>query len=316
MRRMRRLLAVVAATLGAALLLAAPAGAARLSILKFSLRNADGYRITVTASAPTVALTVRRPGDQAETLYIVHGKVTAHSIRADFPRLGQVAVDFQARPAGHSEGGDDGCRKGHILSPGLFRGTIEFRGEDGYTSVHAHRARGRVLDLHHLVACLREVLGSRSPDALTRAIVGPVAAAPTKTRVLAEWKQPLGGVSFGAARVGHDHTEFLAIEAHTRGRLAIAHIATARGGATRLASDPALTFARVEPPAPFAGSAEVRHEPGGGKSWTGDLTASFPGAPDVPLTGPDFKTVLGRSWGAVPTVPAPPVPKRLLLPLP
>jgi len=301
------------ASLAAALALAAPAAAQQPPrALSFSLRNGDGYQVTVTGFGPTVALAVHRPKRPIATTYMVHGRVTKSAIEASFPGLGHVDVRF--KPAGQGRKGKrprcDAVLRG---LHGTFAGQIEFRGENGYTTVAAHRAKGKVVDYGLLRHCSGGISfhGRKRNNALIKAILGLGGPKAKKTRVLAEWKQPLGGVFFEATQVGRDHTQFFAIEEHTAGRLAVLHIAHARGSVERLASDPALSFASVTPPAPFSGSGDLRHEPDGRKLWSGTLTASFPGAPDVPLTGPDFKTILARSWGPIPTVP-PPLPKRLL----
>jgi len=299
------------APLAAALILAAPATAQPPPrALSFSLLNSDGYQVTVTGFGPTVALAVHRPKRPVATMYLVHGRVTKSSIQGSFPGLGRVDVHF--KPGGR-KGKHPRCESVIRGLHGTFKGKIHFRGENDYTTVDAHRAKGKVVDYGLLRHCSGGISshGRKSTNALIKAILGLGGPKAKTTRVLAEWKQPLGGVFFEATQVGRDHTQFVAVEQHTFGRLAVLHVAHAHGSAKRLASDPALSFASVTPPAPFSGSADLRHDPDGSKRWSGTLTATFPGAPDVPLTGPDFKTILARSWGPVPTVPAP-LPKRLL----
>jgi hypothetical protein len=301
------------APLAAALALA-PAAHAKPHALTFSLRDSDGYQVTVTGIGPTVGLTVQRPKQKVETVYLVHGKVTKTSIQARFPGLGQVDVDFQPP---RSKQGRPSCNSVLHGEHGLFHGRIQFRGEGDYTSVDAHRAKGKALGLGSLRNCTGGIARPHRHqlEALLKKLLGLGGPKAKQTRILAEWKQPLGGVFFEATQVGRDHTKFFAVQQTTVGDLAILHVARAHGSAKRLASDPALSFAGVSPPAPFSGSGDLRHDSDGRKRWTGDLTVSFPGAPNVPLTGPDFKTVLSRSWGPIPTVPAP-LPKRLLTQVP
>jgi hypothetical protein len=308
-RRQRRA-CLAAAPLAAALAFAAPAGAAQFHVLTLSLMNSDGYKVTVAGVGPTVGIVVHRPKQEASTTYLVHGKVTRTSLKASFSGLGRVDVEFH--PTHSDPSGRPRCNEVVHGERGLFRGRIEFHGEGGYTSVDAHRAKGKALGLGSLRNCVGTVSRphGRNLKAILRALLGLGGPQAKQTRILAEWKQPLGGVFFEATQVGRDRTQFLAAEQTTVGRLAILHIARANGSAKRLASDPALTFANVSPPAPFSGSGDLRHGPDGLKLWTGNLAVSFPGAPDVPLTGPDFRTILSRSWGPVPTVPAP-LPKRL-----
>ncbi|MET0557255.1 MAG: hypothetical protein ABW065_01095 [Solirubrobacterales bacterium] len=301
-----------AVSLASVLVIVAPAHAQPPRSLSFSLRNGDGYQVTVTGFGPSVALAVHRPKRPVGTTYLVHGKVTRNSIQAVYPGLGRIDVHF--RPAQPTpKGNHPRCNSVVRGLHGVFAGQIRFRGEDDYTTVEAHRAKGRLIDFGLLRHCSGGISshGRKSRAALIKSIFGSGGPEAKTTRVLAEWKQPLGGVFFEATRVGRDHAEFFAVEQHTVGRLAVLHVAHAEGSEKRLASDPALSFASVSPPAPFGGSADLRHGPDGRKLWTGTLTASFPGAPDVALTGADFKTVLARSWGPLPTVPQP-LPKRLL----
>lgn len=313
-RRRRAARVALAATLAALLALTAlpPLAAARAApVLAFSLLNSDGYKVTVTGSGPAVAISVRRPKHRDETVYVTRGRVTATSIHATFPGLGRVAVGFHPAHPGVVAGAR--CKDVLDGAAGVFRGRIEFHGERGYTSVEAHRAKGHVVHRRGLRGC-RGALSHPAAAALIEALLGRSEPQPKTTRVLAEWKQPLGGVFFEAKRVGGDRTEFLAVEQSTRGRLAILHLARARAGAGRLRSDPALSFATVRPPPPFSGSGDLRHGPDGRKVWTGDLSVSFPGTPQLPLTGPTYKTILSRSWGPLPTVPAP-LPKWLVAPV-
>jgi hypothetical protein len=303
---MGRQCAAAAFAIAIALVLAAPAAALPGRSLSLSLRNADGYRVTVTGSGPTVALSVRRPRQRSETVYIVHGAVNANSIRARFPGIGRVAVGFH--PAAPSTAGRPRCKDAARGRSGIFRGTIEFRGENGYTSVHAHRAKGQAIDSRRLSRrarrCLAKLSSSGGPGQLAAVFLGFGPPQPKTTRIIADGKQPLGGALFEAKRIGKRRARFLALEEGVEGRLAILHLAFAPASPLTFASDPALSFASVSPPAPFSGSGDLRHNPDGSKSWTGTLSVSFPGAPDVPLTGPGFKTVLTRSWGRLPTVPA------------
>jgi hypothetical protein len=79
----------------------------------------------------------------------------------------------------------------------------------------------------------------------------------------------------------------------TRGDLAILRFAfTASDSARAFSVDNALTRAQVKPPAPFHGTGTYRAASDGTKTWTGGLAINFPGAPRLPLTGPEFKPEL------------------------
>lgn len=68
----------------------------------------------------------------------------------------------------------------------------------------------------------------------------------------------------------------------------VGRIAFVEGPATAFAFDPGLNSAALAPPFPFAGSATFQRIDDFSSRWEGPLTVSFPGDPDVPLTGRDF----------------------------
>jgi hypothetical protein len=61
--------------------------------------------------------------------------------------------------------------------------------------------------------------------------------------------------------------------------------------------------AAVEPPTPFAGSAEFALESPTVASWTGDLRVPIPTLGTVALTGPEFKRSLCGAGGCTDTAP-------------
>jgi hypothetical protein len=68
--------------------------------------------------------------------------------------------------------------------------------------------------------------------------------------------------------------------------------------------DEQLNSATLTPPAPFAGSASFQRIDDYASRWEGPLTVSFPGRPEVPLTGRDFSWSLQsqRSQSSSPIV--------------
>jgi hypothetical protein len=301
-----------------------------LSELKFT--NRDGYTIDVVAFGQTVALTVDRgqgssPGRGAKrssaTTYLAHGRVTPNSIEASFADRGRIAVRF--RPAGRQVRATRraGCRRsndGLIGRLGVFVGDLRFRGEGGYTSAEVHRIHGGSVDFAALIACLA---GSAKPgrNALQPAASSPlrlpvstVAAqlrgarsgapgvvthpshGPKRTILFADEKLPLSRIAFGAERRGGGRTRFLAVDERSEGSLGIIRFAIATGSRSSFSFDGHLASAAVAPPAPFSGRGAFLHGPGSEKSWSGSLAVSFLGAPDVPLTGAPFRTLLAQSW--------------------
>lgn len=73
-------------------------------------------------------------------------------------------------------------------------------------------------------------------------------------------------------------------------------MAYAYAPASAFATDDSLSFADITPPYPFSGTGSIQRTPDGAPIWTGSLAVSAPGATNLPLTGPLFKTQLTRSW--------------------
>jgi hypothetical protein len=107
-------------------------------------------------------------------------------------------------------------------------------------------------------------------------------------------KSGTGGLTFVARREGK--TAFYAERYGTVGRIGFDSVAYAVGPQSSFSSDPRVSYGTVRPPAPFRGSATLSRGPHGTRSWTGTLTATFPGEAPVSLVGPQFHTSLSRSF--------------------
>jgi hypothetical protein len=167
---------------------------------------------------------------------------------------------------------------------GRFRGAISFEGEDGYTSVRAHRARGWVAKGKR--QCLERLRGKRP-------VLTDLVARSGSVRFEALSFDDLGLPPF-----------FFAIERERRAIVQIIRVALAEGTADSFTFDPDLTSAHVEPGrSPFDGSADFDAP----DQWTGPLSVSFPGDPDVALAGPRFqvrlRSISFRSRGTLPRAP-------------
>jgi hypothetical protein len=94
-----------------------------------------------------------------------------------------------------------------------------------------------------------------------------------------------------AAKLGGQEM-FLAMAEQSSGRMAIVRYAFAIASSKAFRSNNALTSATVKPPAPFHGKGTYGADAQGERSWTGSLSASFPGSSGFPLTGPGFTVAL------------------------
>jgi hypothetical protein len=151
---------------------------------------------------------------------------------------------------------------------GRFRGTIRCDGEDGYTKVRSRKARGWVAK--GTEQCLRSAKDART--------IGTYLFATS------------GSVLFQALSLDGVETPFFAaLERERREIVRILRFAGAEGRADDFTFNAGLTSAHIEPPNhPFAGFADFAAP----NEWTGPLSVSFPGAPDVSLTGSRFRVRL------------------------
>jgi hypothetical protein len=263
---------------------------------RFQLDGSHGYRLLISARAATVTIGVARTSDTprsgSSTTYVARGTSGPNGIHANFHQFGKVDVRFHpTAPAARGLPPDCfGGTTGAATIPGYFTGTLEFEGQAGYTAVRSHRIRGEVV-LPPTEQCPL-VAGGANP-----LLEDPSAELPpSKTRMTlaAQDKAGTGGLFFVARRAGK--TGFYAERFGTVGRIGLLNLAYALGPRSSFVSDPRVSFGTVEPPKPFTGSATLRREAGGKRTWTGTLAATFPGEEPVPLVGPQFHTTLSRSF--------------------
>jgi hypothetical protein len=151
----RRRSGAVAVLVTAAALAAGPGTAAardgRLASLPsttaaFSLRGSNGYMIRLQTFR-TGRISISAFKGDVDVQYMIHGRPTSRGLEASFGQLGQVSVRFQAGDVRPLDGPPPRGCEGHppVMETGRFRGTIRFRGEQGYTSVSSSSAYGSLL---------------------------------------------------------------------------------------------------------------------------------------------------------------------------
>lgn len=262
---------------------------------EFTVRGTGGYEITVSAAPGSRHLEVTAESPEGVVEYLAPAKVTAGAIRARVRRIGRIAVHF--RPSGHERRVKvpKNCLKGRppvvTARLGRFVGTIELRGERGYTTVDAHGAAGGVGDP------LADV-----PRKLECEVDKTKAQARRELRSIQFEGAPVReGIFFDAFRLfpsfqplpswrphpppDRDHYGFLAAAIEGRGRVIIVRAAAAFGGPPTFSFDESLASAAISPPAPFTGTGTFLRGADGSTSWTGSLAVRLPGLGTVPLTG-------------------------------
>ena len=262
-------------------------------LLGFHLPAGDGYHVVVRAGETNTSLTTTRDKTGAKTgslsIYTVRSEAGDGEIRATFGDLGKIAMRFRSvGPITYTKR-EEGCHgpDRYTIRHGVFVGSLRFRGEDGYVAVKDSRAKGESVSPLTL-DCTGSKRSARASDA-------GAGRRPT-FRFEARHRSGLSAEYFSASREPGGPVRFFASLEQTEARVAILRLAAAEGSPRTFATDDALSFATLAPKAPFMGTGSLTRDTSGARLWNGSLAVSFPGAPDVPLTGPTFKTRLTRGW--------------------
>lgn len=257
----------------------------------FHSLGTHGTDITVSASADGwVEISAYQLQRSEVAEYFARGSVTPRRIKAQFGSIGQI--DMAWTPTSKQEvtsepQGDCRGRKA-LIQQGIWEGSFSFRGEHGYAKADVKRVRGIA------VHSFREVC--KGPDA------GDEYSAPPEVTLRAHSRRGRHEVDFQAATRsarGGRIEEFNAALTERRPKLFIRRSTFAGGGAVvgQFDFDGTTGSARLAPPEPFLGSAEL--DPAAAETWTGDLIVPFLGVGPVALAGPDFRASLYRSGGAI-----------------
>jgi hypothetical protein len=272
--------------------------------LEMSLAGSNGYLLNVsTAGHREVQLRVRKGPYIA--VYRTAGSVSRHHVDADLGDLGRISVRFhgsrKAEPESHS-GRCSGRRPVHEV--GVFNGTIEFAGEQGYTDASARHARGSVRRTYRQVCPPRQHPGTNSVGiSLPRRNQGPrgfdvtilSARSRSAARIVAfdAIRVDAGGNAEEPARWVLDAGTFEHIGAVAASKFVISEASPAAVQVSARGVHPAS--AQAAPPLPFQGTASFLEGAVPGPSWTGTLNVWLPGLGATPLAGDPFKAVLCHS---------------------
>ncbi len=262
---------------------------------------ASRERPAVPTIAPSGRLLPANAGGVSESVYAVRSASRDPAvIRADFGRLGSIAVAFH--PSGKRrvatfdlEDKTERCIGAARVERrlGAFVGTVSFDAENGYTAAELGRAPG-TLGTSPYRNCTTLPSGSDQRRALAGSTAGPPAAALAL--------HGSAGTSSLFAFVEATGSSFHVTQAQQLGDgLVVLRRAQAAAPAAAFTFDAAGTAATLRPPAPFSGSAAYSDSDHSPTAWAGDLSVHLPGL-RVPLTGPAFdppKLLLStRSAGA------------------
>lgn len=257
----------------------------------FHSQGTHGTDITVSADADgwvEIGAFQLRRSEVAE--YFARGSVTPRRIKARFGSVGQIDMRWTptSRPEVTSEPQGDCRGRKALVQQGVWVGSFSFRGENGYTKADVKRINGIA------VHSFREVC--KGPDA------GDEYSHPPEETLLAHSRGGRREVDFQAATRaarGGRIEEFNATLTERRPKLFIRRSTFSGGGAVvgQFDFDDTTGSARVAPPEPFLGTAEL--DPAAAATWTGDLIVPFLGVGPVALAGPTFRARLHRSGGVI-----------------
>lgn len=271
----------------------------RLSLRIEASNGYDGWVETEGHRRVTLSLRKGETTIEART----RGRVSRHGIDAEFGDLGRISVRFRGRRLDFGPRGDGDrkrrCRgRGPVFESGLFSGTIQFRGENGFTQVDTKQARG-FATRHYRQVCKTDPKDEASLGELFESLIRlmPVTALRARDRVdgatllfeaAAVDLRPI----FGGGFLVYVHSA-RAIERSDGMRLT--RTVSAEGGRRSFRfrrGRRAPRAATVQAPKPLTGSATYVKDPGAPAVWTGSLAAHLPGIGPVAMAGPGFKAAI------------------------
>jgi len=218
--------------------------------------------------------------------YVARGGIADDRVWARFGGRGKIAVRFKQSGETVRQDPPPRCEgPPRTIRTGFFIGMIRFSGERAYTAVDAPRARGKLRTVPPW-RCSGRAPASRDAQAASWEEGRPAVLDAKSGR---DGKRDL--LSIAASRYpdkGEEGgTRFTAARLERRPRMRIYRFAWAFGTDKTFVCDDELTWATVEPPSPFAGSATFLRG-AQGASWAGSLSVELPGVGTVPLAGEGY----------------------------
>ena len=273
---------------------------------QLTVQGTHGYEISVgVANRRQLKLLAVKWGNVIQTAsYTLNQRPRRDpdDIVAGLGKLGRIDMRFVPGKI-HRQKPPRGCvGPKTVIEHGHFVGVIAFQGEDGFTKVHAHRARGAITRVPSFEC--PPVGPQPNPKQVRRALEAIEQAEAEEedsegilaVRLHATARR--GDVVLTASKIVEKGKGGKA--SSTNGLVAVA---TRRRGPIKESFAAAEIFGKgstlivpnrkdpkseviLKPPAPFSGSATFRRHPKKPPSWTGDLKVDLPGFGEVRLTGP------------------------------
>lgn len=281
MRRALVLVGVLLAGLCATAPALAVAAEAPIRDAKFELRE-HGFRVSLKSEIgeEKVVLGLDRHGEVA--VYETDAEITADTVKARFGQLGEL--DYTFTPTQQV-----GCTG---FAEGTFGGTFDFTGENEYVKFEAPRARGTFLGTSKqgCKEARRVAAGSRRAGSEAKR-----EGTEDEASLLAHTALPLPARSMLVFEGEAKHRRLVVFDAfqqEKREGMLIARGAETTGPPRDFTWNLKAGTARVDPPAPFTGTATFKRRPGGPAIWTGSLRAPMLGGQPFRLAGSEFQAQL------------------------
>jgi hypothetical protein len=258
---------------------------------QFQLEAKGGYTVAVVGLGESVGVVVERGPGLAASAYVVRGTATRGRLQASFGRFGRLSMRFKPAVDPGQADPHRGCHGGHrfLVRRGEYVGQFRFRGEGGYVTVNAHRAKGAVKEVAPRCAEISSPL--RLAERAVK-ITPPAHDSSEHAILAAAWHHGISSAEFLVFESKPGRNDYIVETETSRGRMAIIRAAILFGAGGKFSHDDALTSARVAPPPPFHGAGTYLAAPDGTKTWQGSLSVSLPGVGRLPLTGPPFEVEL------------------------
>lgn len=229
--------------------------------------------------------------------YSTDGHVSSKHLEADFGKLGRIDIQLHLFPR-HSQSypPSKNCKgPASIYVPGTYRGIIEFSGDGDIP--HVSVTHGEISFLHRSKRICKQEQPPAEKEKSKRKeqldvglleVAGKGNGRQTIVEAISIASRQHPARAFGLLFAGiYERSEEVRIERSTL---------TFFGHESLRTSKPNVKpeTVRLEPGEPFAGHALYSHSPGSRPTWTGDLSLDLPGAKDLPLVDPSFKTTFCR----------------------
>jgi hypothetical protein len=303
---MRSLSRLVRASAIAVLLAAVPAGTAAAAgtepgmVVRVELdlpTNNDLHAHLETSEKEEVRLAISRGGDGVSqaVIYEVPGKISEAGLKVRFGRLGLIDVAFTPTTTLDETQPSPGCSGApRTLREGVFAGTIDFAGEQGYVRIEAPQAEGSMSVIAPWQCPKEDGLSPFEPvPGFSRSSARPAGGKRESASLVAFTR---GFHSFFGAGVHHRHSGgrsiFFGAQEERREGVAISRVTSVNGSAADFDFDfrHRVHTASLDPPLPLKGHADFRGDQHGG-FWRSTIRVPLLGA--APLrTGRGFAAAL------------------------